>query len=161
MVVVLALGLALPQTWTNPVANMHSGSYNHESFWYYPWGKSVTHKGVDVFAATGTEVRSSTHGLVIACSENPIGGKYVLVLGPKWRLHYYAHLHTVETGWFSLVGSGSRIGTVGATGNAAGKPPHLHYSIMTLVPYPWRIDSSIQGWRKILYLNPMDFFVFS
>lgn len=41
------------------------------------------------------------------------------------------------------------------TGNAKGKPPHLHYSIITLFPYLWRVDRSEQGWKKMFYLNPI------
>jgi peptidoglycan LD-endopeptidase LytH len=49
---------------------------------------------------------------------------------------------------------GRETGAVGATGNAAGKPPHLHYVIATLVPYPWRITNEPQGWRKMFFLDP-------
>jgi murein DD-endopeptidase MepM/ murein hydrolase activator NlpD len=49
------------------------------------------------------------------------------------------------------------LGIVGTTGNAKGKPPHLHYAIVTLIPYPWRIDSKPQGWKKMFYLNPIDY----
>ena len=160
LLVILApfvLGYLLPQIWTNPVAGMNDSSYNHESFWYYPWGKSGTHKGIDIFASQGTEVRASTYGLVVACGNNGRGGNFVLTLGPKWRFHYYAHLHTIETSKFSWVSSGERIGSVGNTGNAAGKPHHLHYTISTPIPYPWRIDGSVQGWRKMWFLNPIDY----
>ena len=48
------------------------------------------------------------------------------------------------------------IGKVGNTGNTAGKPTHLHYSIETLFPYVWLYDSkSIEGWKKMFYLNPV------
>ncbi|HEB59025.1 MAG TPA: M23 family peptidase, partial [Gammaproteobacteria bacterium] len=29
-----------------------------------------------------------------------------------------------------------------------------HYSILTLIPYPWRWDASPQGWKKMFYLDP-------
>ncbi len=45
-----------------PVAGATISSYNQNSFWAYPWGKSVTHKGVDIFAKEGTAVLSSTGG---------------------------------------------------------------------------------------------------
>lgn len=69
-----------------------------------------------------------------------MGGKIVVVLGPKWRIHYYTHLHEISTSSLSFVSSATKIGTVGSSGNASGKAPHLHYSIMTSFPYPWKID---------------------
>jgi murein DD-endopeptidase MepM/ murein hydrolase activator NlpD len=84
------------------------------------------------------------------------GGNSVMVLGPKWRIHYYAHLDEIHTKKFLFVRKGEAIGTVGNTGNAAGKPPHLHYSVITVIPYPWKMDSSPQGWKKIFYLNPVE-----
>ena len=80
------------------------------------------------------------------------------MLGPKWRLHYYAHLHAIQVKSFSWVSRGEGLGSVGTSGNAAGKPPHLHYAIQTAIPYPWRIDNDRQGWKKIYYLNPIDYF---
>ena len=85
------------------------------------------------------------------------GGNIVLILGPKWRIHYYAHLQEIQTKPFQWVECGEQIGTVGTTGNAVGKPPHLHYAMATLLPYVWRIDKAPQGWKKMFYLNPIDY----
>lgn len=90
--------------------------------------------------------------------EISLGGKIILILGPKWRLHYYAHLNELKTSPFTVINKESTIGTVGTSGNAVGKSPHLHYSILTLVPYIWKIDSEKQGWKKMFYLNPIDYF---
>lgn len=157
LVVILVAGLLLPQSFSVPVAGASRGDYNQKSFWYYPWGKSGTHKGVDIFAAEGTEVVASTPGLVLATGEIGRGGKFVLVLGAKWRLHYYAHLRKINTSFFSWASRGENIASVGSTGNAAGKAPHLHYSILSLIPYPWKADTGKQGWRKMFYLNPTPF----
>ena len=47
------------------------------------------------------------------------------------------------------------LGTVGDTGNAKGKPPHLHYAITTPFPYWWLRDSeAVQGNRKMFHLDP-------
>ncbi|MGC3946411.1 MAG: M23 family metallopeptidase [Chryseolinea sp.] len=156
ILIVLFVGLIFPQNFENPVEKADRNSYNSKSFWYYPWGKSGTHKGVDIFAKEGTRVNSSTGGLVLFKGEIARGGKVVLIIGPKWRLHYYAHLRDIDTRLFSWTSKGDRIGTVGTTGNAKGKAPHLHYSIMTLIPYPWRIDGEKQGWKKMFYLNPIN-----
>lgn len=155
---VIGIGLLYPQEYFMPVEGASQSSYHPKSFWYYPWGTSGTHKGVDIFAKQGTAVRSATSGLVLFTGQLKLGGNIVLVLGPKWRLHYYAHLNEINTSNFSLVGGGEQLGTVGTTGNAAGKPPHLHYAVVTPIPYFWRMDEDKQGWKKIFYLNPIDYF---
>ncbi len=140
-----------------PVKGASKSDYNSESFWYFPWGKSVTHKGVDIFAKKGTEINSSTYGFVLYAGEISLGGKFALILGPKWRLHYYAHLNELETSSLNFVNKKTVIGTVGTSGNALGKAPHLHYSILTMIPYVWKVDSDRQGWKKMFYLNPIGY----
>jgi murein DD-endopeptidase MepM/ murein hydrolase activator NlpD len=155
--IIIAVGLILPQNFSMPVEGASKSSYNPESFWYYPWGRSGTHKGVDIFARTGTPVRSSVSGLVVYTGHNWMGGMVVLILGPKWRLHYYAHLNEIKTSKYSWASKGEIIGTVGTSGNARGKSPHLHYSIMTPVPYIWQINTGPQGWKKMFYVNPITY----
>ncbi len=157
LIAIFLCGLFLPQHFTMPVEGATSKDYHPDSFWYYPWGKSVTHKGVDIFAKAGTRVFSATSGLVIFAGQIEMGGNVVFVLGPKWRLHYYAHLQEIKTSTFSWASSGEPIGTVGTSGNAVGKQPHLHYAIETLVPYPCRWDGDRQGWKKMFYLNPIEY----
>ena len=153
----ILIGYLLPQKFVMPVKGASARDYHAQSFWYYPWGKSVTHKGVDIFAKAGTPVVSSTQGFVVYTGQWAMGGNIILILGPKWRLHYYAHLQEIDTQRFSVVKSGESIGKVGTSGNAQGKSPHLHYSIVTTVPYFWRIDTARQGWKKMFYLNPIDY----
>lgn len=157
LALILFAGFVLPQNFSMPVIGATKSDYNKDSFWYCPWGKSGTHKGVDIFAKEGTPVHPSTKGLVIYSGNIKLGGNVILILGPKWRFHYYAHLKESTVGSFEFVNSGKIIGTVGTTGNAAGKQPHLHYSIVTPFPYFWRIDSSRQGWKKMFYLNPITY----
>jgi murein DD-endopeptidase MepM/ murein hydrolase activator NlpD len=154
---IMGIGLLYPQNFSMPVDGATKNSYNQQSFWFYPWGTSGTHKGVDIFAKKGTPVRSSTSGLVLYTGQLKLGGNVVLVLGPKWRLHYYAHLHEIKTSNLSLLVNGEELGSVGTSGNAAGKPAHLHYSIVTLIPHFWRVDGEKQGWKKMFYLNPIDY----
>lgn len=152
--VVIFTGYLLPENFRMPVQDARKTDYNQESFWYYPWGKSGTHKGIDIFAKEGTEVNAATGGIVIYNGTLGLGGNVILVLGPKWRVHYYAHLSAQNVSMFEYVSSGEKIGSVGTSGNAAGKSPHLHYSIATLIPYVWQIDGDHQGWKKMFYVDP-------
>ena len=156
--VIILIGFLLPQNVRMPVEGATKNSYHPQSFWYYPWGTSVTHKGVDIFAPKGTPIYAATPGLVLYAGSMPgKGGKVVGILGPKWRIHYYAHLDSETTTTGAIVGHNTQIGTVGNTGNAANTPSHLHYGLATPIPYFWRYDSEArQGWKKMFYLNPID-----
>ena len=158
ILLILFIGFTIPQNLKMPVKGASKSDYNSKSFWYYPWGRSVTHKGVDIFAKNGTEINASTKGIVLYAGNISMGGNVILILGPKWRLHYYAHLNEIKTTKFNVINHNSLIGTVGDSGNAKGKSPHLHYSIFSLIPYVWRIDTDKQGWKKMFYLNPIDYF---
>lgn len=151
---ILLTGLLLPQPFRMPVEGAGAHSFNPRSFWYHPWGRSVTHKGVDIFARKGTPVRPSVPGLVVYTGAWGRGGNVVLVLGPRWRMHYYAHLKEIKTGRGAFVGHHDLIGTVGDTGNAKGKPPHLHYTIFSLLPRPWLNDNGPHGHRRMWFVDP-------
>lgn len=158
LIFIFSVGLIIPQELKMPVENATSADYNSKSFWYYPWGKSVTHKGVDIFAKKGTNIHSATKGVIIYTGHIKLGGNIAIVLGPKWRLHYYAHMNEVYLSSFSFVDQQDVIGSVGTSGNATGKAAHLHYAIASLIPYFWRIDDDRQGWKKMFYLNPIQYF---
>ena len=155
LAILLGPGYLLPEMFQMPVEGATSKSYAQNSFWFYPWGKSITHKGVDIFARKGTKIHSATPGIVIYTGQISRGGNVVLVLGPKWQLHYYAHLDSINAAWFQPVSHQSEIGTVGTTGNAQGKPPHLHYAIRRMIPFPWKADNAPQGWKKMFFVNPV------
>jgi len=156
VVVALLLGFLIPEATVMPVQDATDQDWNHQSFWFEPWGTSGVHKGIDIFAKKGTPLLATTSGIVIFRGKLSLGGKVIAVLGPKWRIHYYAHLSSNDTAFGTLVNKGERIGAVGDTGNAAGKPPHLHYAVVTLIPYPWRWDHSTQGWKKMFFLDPAE-----
>jgi murein DD-endopeptidase MepM/ murein hydrolase activator NlpD len=150
---IVLIGLLIPDQAIIPVEGATSKDWNSKSFWYEPWGQSGVHKGIDIFAQTNRKVVAATPGIVIFRGQLDLGGNVVVVLGPKWRIHYYAHLSSYGDGPL-IVSAGSEVGMVGTSGNAAGKPPHLHYSIFSLVPLPWRFSTETQGWRKMFYLDP-------
>jgi len=154
----IAAAVALPLAWPDhlaiPVQGATRADWNPRSFWYYPWGASGVHKGIDIFAAEGRPVMAATAGLVVRSGFYGAGGNMIAVLGPRWRIHYYAHLSRLDVAAGEWVGRGETLGAVGSTGNAAGKPPHLHYAIITIVPYPWRVTAQPQGWQKMFFLDP-------
>jgi peptidoglycan LD-endopeptidase LytH len=150
----LALGMLLPARGMIPVQNATSKDWGKYSYWYYPWGKSGVHKGIDIFAKAGTPVLASTAGIVLFKGNIKLGGNVVAVLGPKWHLYYYAHLQKTNVHFLDWVSQGEAIGLVGTTGNAIGKPAHLHFSIATLIPNPAEITTETQGWKRMFYVNP-------
>jgi murein DD-endopeptidase MepM/ murein hydrolase activator NlpD len=151
---IFAVGFVIPERIEIPVVGAAKSDWNQKSFWFEPWGTSGVHKGIDIFGKLGTGVTSTTDGIVVYTGEIRKGGKVVIVLGPKWRFHYFAHLNTIDISAFSLVHSGELIGTLGDSGNAKGKQPHVHYSIVRFFPAPWAIDSSTQGFKKSIFINP-------
>jgi murein DD-endopeptidase MepM/ murein hydrolase activator NlpD len=154
VLLVIGLGCVLPEAVVMPVVGATASDWHPESFWYHPWGRSVVHRGIDVFADEGTPVVSATPGVVLACGQGRRGGNLVLIAGPRWRLHYYAHLKDIRTTRGARVAPGTVIGSVGATGNAVGTPPHLHYAILSLLPRPWKVNGEPLGLLKAFYVDP-------
>ena len=139
-----------PLGYVMPVEGATRSSYSQQSFWAYPWGTSGHHKGVDIFAKKGTPVVSATRGIVVFNGVLSKGGNAVLVFGPWLRQHYYAHLERSDVHLFEMLSAGDPIGSVGTTGNAKGKPPHLHYSISRIIP---RFGEDLSG-NKRFYHDP-------
>ncbi len=151
LLVFIGISYFLPTRIENPVEGGGRNSYSPISFWH-PWGDH-RHRGVDIFAKKGTNVHPAIGGLVVATMHNfGKGGNFVLVASSGLRLHYYAHLDKIETHLGAIVTRRSVIGKVGNTGNAAGKAPHLHYSISTIVPQgDWRFDKGM----GLVFINPI------
>lgn len=152
LVLLLVIGFLVPGHPVIPVKGATPRDWHPQSFWFEPWGKSGVHKGIDVFAARHAPVVSSVPGIVLYEGQLGMGGKVIAILGPKWRVYYYAHLEDARSG--VVVRQGQVIGSVGTSGNAAGKPPHLHFAVLSIVPLPWRISADTQGWKKMFFLDP-------
>jgi peptidoglycan LD-endopeptidase LytH len=114
------------------------------------WGASRstgrTHEGIDIIAARGTKVYSTTEGVIADLRNNNLGGKVIWIRGPAGSWHYYAHLDGHKRGLNigDYVKKGDLIGYVGNTGNARHTAPHLHYGIYlqgkgrgAVNPYPY------------------------
>lgn len=150
---ILTAGYLIPDKPIIPVQQATAKDWNPKSFWFEPWGASGVHKGIDIFAPQGQPVLSAVPGVVVYRGQLAMGGNAVVVLGPKWRFHYYAHLARIEP-TPRFVAQGTRLGAVGTTGNAAGKPPHLHYTVASMLPLPWRFSAATQGWKQVFFLDP-------
>jgi peptidoglycan LD-endopeptidase LytH len=159
LIIIFLLGFLIPEGKRQiPVAGASSKDWNPQSFWYYPWGLSGVHKGIDIFAKEGTPVIAAAKSMVIYSGSIATGGNVVLMLGVKWRFYYYAHLKDISANAGQWRNAGEKIGTVGTSGNAAGKPPHLHFSIRTLFPALNQYDSrQKESWRKMFYIDPQVF----
>lgn len=151
LAVLLVIDLLLPTTIENPVEGCGRESYNQASFWH-PWGDHC-HRGVDIFAHKGTNVHPAIAGIVVATAHDKgLGGNSILIMSSGMRFHYYAHLDQVNTHTGAVVNRNSVIGKVGNTGNATDKPPHLHYSIATVIPQgDWRFDKGV----GLFFVNPI------
>ena len=154
----LLIGFVIPERKTIPVLGATPSDWNANTFWYEPWGSSGVHKGVDIFATKGTPVIASTDMIILYRGVLKKGGNIIIGLGLKWRLHYFAHLKEVDKGVGFYSAKGRELGTVGDTGNALGKQPHLHFSILSIIPIPWLADGSTQGYKKAFYLDPIKYF---
>lgn len=116
------------------------------------WGGRRSHEGTDIFAASGTPVRSTSYGYVEVMGWNPLGGWRVGIRDLNNVYHYYAHLagYSKSLKQGNIVQPGEAIGWVGSSGygkqGTSGKfPPHLHYGMYRFTgqrewafdPYPY------------------------
>ncbi|MFA9204709.1 MAG: M23 family metallopeptidase [Flavobacteriales bacterium] len=118
----------LPQRLTIPVKGVSRDQLRDT--WGAARSSGRRHQGIDIFAARGTPICSSTSAVVQRIRDSGIGGKAIWLLGPEGSRHYYAHLDQfakLRVG--QRLRAGDRIGTVGNTGNARGGRPHLHYEL--------------------------------
>lgn len=155
VLLILFAGYIIPSNPVSPVSEKDIIKIDPESFWYYPWSDQGVHHGIDIFCPAGSKVVCPVGGIVLRQGYGTISGNYIYILGLHWKVYYMAHLDTiVHRGAF--ISKGSLVGYAGNTGNAAAKPVHVHFSIQTILPYPWRYDQRApEGNKKMFYLNPL------
>ena len=118
LLLVFLYSVEVPQRVLMPVLGATNADFHPQSFWDHPWGKSGTHKGVDIFAKKGTTVNSPVKGRVVRISNSERGGKSVIVMDRRLRYHYLAHLDAISVKRGDRVNQETKVGTVGNTGNA-------------------------------------------
>lgn len=86
------------------------------------------HAGLDIVAPRGASVGAAASGRVTWAAPLAGGwGNLVVVAHADGVRTMYAHLSTIAVRVGQRVETGSRLGTVGATGDATG--PHLHFEV--------------------------------
>lgn len=104
------------------------------------------HYGVDIFASEGTDVLAAADGVVILSVFTPKGGPghKIAIDHGNGVYTYYLHMSEREVHAGQVVEAGQKIAEVGATGNAAGTPPHLHFEVELGLEVqdrpPWYLD---------------------
>lgn len=83
------------------------------------------HPGLDLRAATGTEVLASGNGDVVLAQDLYYSGNTVILDHGAGLFTLYAHLSRIDVGEGDSVTAGQTIALSGATGRVSG--PHLHW----------------------------------
>ena len=111
-----------------------------------------SHEGVDIFAPTGTPIRSASAGFVYSIESLSLGGNSVTVVGGGGRRYFYTHMSAFaeDLREGQHVTTDTVLGYVGNTGDAATTPPHLHFGVYegadgtcswhAVNPYPLLVD---------------------
>lgn len=170
IIIVVSLVYTIPTIYCNltenraylkiPVYGATSKSWDRSSFWFYPWGDSKIHKGIDIFAAHKTPIYSPINGVVVSAGYSANGGNYIYILDRRFRTYYFAHLNVSTVRVLDFVEEEELIGSVGNTGNAISRPHHLHFSIFSLFPIlKGYSKGNPSGWKKMFYLDPNDVFL--
>jgi murein DD-endopeptidase MepM/ murein hydrolase activator NlpD len=106
------------------------------------------HHGLDIAAATGTQVHACAPGLVIEAGSSSSLGNYVRIRHPFGIVSTYGHLSRIDVpkGRIIIMRNLSSIGAVGSTGRSTGS--HLHFAMQAgktlLPPRPFLVFHSIR-----------------
>jgi murein DD-endopeptidase MepM/ murein hydrolase activator NlpD len=115
------------------------------------------HHGNDIFAPAGAPVLAVTDGTLFLVGWNDVGGLRLWLRDGEGNEFYYAHLSAFSPLAYegSRVTAGDVIGFVGATGDAVGTPPHLHFEIHPAALLALGYDGVVNpfayllAWRRI------------
>ncbi len=98
------------------------------------YGYRSCHTGVDIGAPSGTPIRATASGRVVANARGGPYGNHTLISHSNGIYSMYAHMSRFGASQGSTVKKGQVIGYVGSTGYSTG--PHLHFEIhVGGVPY--------------------------
>lgn len=89
-------------------------------------GMTTDHKGIDISANNGTNIKSAIDGIVSVAEENSEYGKFIKITNGD-VMTVYAHCKALKVKVGDKIKAGQTIALVGSTGNSTG--PHLHFEI--------------------------------
>jgi len=116
------------------------------------------HHGNDIFAPLGAPVLAVTDGTLFLVGWNTIGGNRFWLRDLQGNEFYFAHLSAfsplARNG--AHVKAGDVIGFVGATGDAAGTPTHLHFEIHPAALLGMGYDGVIDPYAYLLAWQRLD-----
>jgi len=108
-----------------PAQGRQSSPYGYRIHPIY--GTRKLHTGLDIAAATGTPIATTSGGTVIFSGVRGGYGNTVIVDHGLGITSLYAHMNRIAASDGDAVARGDVIGFVGSTGNSTG--PHLHFEI--------------------------------
>ncbi len=90
-------------------------------------GLGEMHRGIDIAATVGSEVRAPAAGTVLVAGEEPGFGEVIAIAHGQGIVTYHGHLDLAFVVVGQHVAAGRTIGRSGNTGVSTG--PHLHYEV--------------------------------
>jgi murein DD-endopeptidase MepM/ murein hydrolase activator NlpD len=108
------------------------------------------HQGIDLLAPAGTPLVAVTSGRIIRLSnlDRGRGGISLWLRDARGTAYYYAHNQHNLVRLGQQVQAGQLLARVGATGNAKGGPPHLHFQIHPGGGRPVSPDAVVRRWCR-------------
>jgi murein DD-endopeptidase MepM/ murein hydrolase activator NlpD len=106
------------------------------------------HQGIDLLATTGTPLVAVAAGHISRLSnrDRGRGGISLWLRDRRGTAYYYAHNQHNLVRLGQRVQAGQLLARVGATGNAKGGPPHLHFQIHPGGGRPVSPDALVRRW---------------
>jgi murein DD-endopeptidase MepM/ murein hydrolase activator NlpD len=106
------------------------------------------HQGIDLLAPAGTPLVAVADGTITRASnrERGLGGISLWLRDRRGTSYYYAHNQRNLAHPGQRVRRGHIIALLGATGNARGGPPHLHFQLHPGGGPPVNPDATVRRW---------------
>jgi murein DD-endopeptidase MepM/ murein hydrolase activator NlpD len=108
------------------------------------------HQGIDLLASAGTPLVAVASGHITRLSntDRGRGGISLWLRDARGTAYYYAHNQQNLVRLGQRVHAGQVVARVGATGNAKGGPPHLHFQTHPGGGRPVSPDALVRRWCR-------------